>query len=95
MTSLAMRAVANHFKLMVSSVVSIHHRSPTPVNSTTLRALFTNFFTPLLTRKFCNLLDDCLESTNLTNHKADYKIRGIKNYPGIKNLVNKTLWLKT
>ena len=40
-----------------------------------LRALFTNFLTPVLTRKFFNLLDDWLESTNLTNHTADYKIR--------------------
>ena len=43
--------------------------------SRTLRALFTNFLTLVLTRKFCNPFDDWLESTSPTNHLTDYKIR--------------------
>ena len=44
-------------------------------NIETHRALFTNFLTPVLTREFCNPLDDWLESTSPTNNPADYKIR--------------------
>ena len=43
----------------------------------TLWALFTNFLTPVLTREFCNPLDNWLESISPTNHPADYKIRGL------------------
>ena len=43
----------------------------------TLRALFTKFLTPGLTREFCNPLDDWLDWLIPANHQADYKIRGL------------------
>ena len=39
--------------------------------------LIHQLFTLLLTREFCNPLDDWLESTSLTNYPEDYKIRGL------------------
>ena len=42
-----------------------------------LRALFTKFLTPGLTHEFCAPLDDWLDWLNLTNHQANYKIRGL------------------
>ena len=39
-----------------------------------LRALFTKFLTPVLTREFCNPLDDWLDWLIPANHQVDYKI---------------------
>ena len=41
----------------------------------TLWALLINFLSPGFARKFCNPLDDWMESNSPTNHPADYKIR--------------------
>ena len=42
-----------------------------------LRALFTNFLTPVLAREFCNPLDYWLESTSPTNHPLNCIIQGL------------------
>ena len=42
-----------------------------------LRPLFTKHLTPGLTCGLCNPFNDWLESTNPTNHPADYIILGL------------------
>ena len=42
-----------------------------------LGELFTKFLTPGLTCEFCNPLGNWLNWWILTNHQAEYKIRGL------------------
>ena len=52
-------------------------RFTTSCNVKTLRALFTNCLTPMLTRELYNQFDDWLEATRTTNHPVCYIICGL------------------
>ena len=67
---LDMKIFSSSFNVFV--VADLNHQP-----NLTLRALFTKFLTPGLTHEFCNPQGDWLNLLILTNHQADYKIRGL------------------